>query len=70
MLLEECEEDSLDKKEIEYIRRFDSTDGDKGYNNESGGNKNKRMSEEARRKMSLAKQGMYIGKDNPMYGVH
>ena len=28
------------------------------------------MSEESKRKMSLAKQGMYIGQNNPMYGIH
>lgn len=32
--------------------------------------KGKHPSEETRRKMSKAKKGKYIGKNNPMYGVH
>jgi len=42
----------------------------KGYNFESGGSKNKHMSEESRQKMSRSKAGMYDGEKNPMYGVH
>lgn len=43
---------------------------DKGYNLESGGHANKHMSEESRAKMSKAKQGVFCGENNPMYGVH
>lgn len=45
-------------------------DGNKGYNNASGGSQNKHMSEASRKKMSESKKGMYAGEKNPMYGVH
>lgn len=65
-----CAEDDLDNLERKYIKLFDSMNRAKGYNFESGGNRNKHMSEESRKKMSEAKIGMYDGEKNPMYGVH
>ena len=81
----ECELEQLDDKEREYIKLFDSTNPEKGYNSESGGNKNKIISEDAKQKMSKAHKGKpgrklteeerkkmsesRKGKNNPMYGV-
>ena len=36
-MLEECENDKLDEKEIYWIKEYDSTNSDKGYNATSGG---------------------------------
>lgn len=68
--MEVCTEEALDEKEIEYILLYDTMNRDYGYNLESGGSSNKHMSEESKKKMSEAKQGMYDGNKNPMYGVH
>lgn len=69
-IIEECTEDQLDDKEAKYIQQYNSMDRSKGYNRESGGSVNKHMSDDSKHKMSVAKQGMYDGEKNPMYGVH
>lgn len=69
-ILCECLESELDEKEIYYINLFDSTNRERGYNLDNGGKRQKTISEETRQKMSLAKKGKYLGKNNPMYGVH
>lgn len=45
-------------------------DSSNGYNKETGGSKNKHMSEEIRIYLSKIKKGKYTGDKNPMYGVH
>ena len=70
IVIQECEEIHLDELECYFIGLFDSMNRRKGYNLETGGNSNKRMSEDSRLKMSKAKKGMYVGEKNPMYGVH
>ena len=69
-VLEECSLDKIDEIERKYIDQYDSMNRDKGYNFESGGSLHKQMSEESKVKMSIAKQGVYDGEKNPMYGVH
>ena len=69
-ILEVCTEEELDDKECAYIQLFNSMNRDNGYNLESGGHANKHMSDDSRAKMSKAKEGMYLGENNPMYGVH
>lgn len=69
-VLEICLENELDDYERYYIKYYDTTNRDYGYNREDGGSLNKRMSEESRKKMSESKNGMYEGSNNPMYGVH
>lgn len=59
-ILERCDIDKLDEREIFYINKFNSMDIEKGYNLESGGNSNKIVSEITREKKR--------GKNNPMYG--
>lgn len=78
-ILELCEEDMLDEVEMKYIAIYDSHNN--GYNIELGGNKNKHLSEETKRKISDANRGRVhseetlkkmsearIGEKNPMYG--
>lgn len=69
-ILDICEEQALDDKERYYIEMYQATDQNHGYNKEDGGSLNKHMSEEQKAKMRKAKEGMYIGENNPMYGVH
>lgn len=64
----ECSIDELDYLETKLIHDFNTTNRDFGYNKETGGSVNKRMSLESRRKMSKAKKGVYVGEKNPMYG--
>lgn len=56
-ILQECAEEELDELEVNYINMFNSTDRDCGYNFESGGRKNKRLSEESKAKISKANKG-------------
>lgn len=66
-LLEECSEDKLDEKEIYYIGQFNTTNGNLGYNKESGGHIGKHMSIESRMKMSDAKSNVF-GEKNSFFG--
>lgn len=52
-----CKEEDLNDLEIYYIKKYNSADHKYGYNLDSGGNSNGRMSEETRRKLSSAKKG-------------
>lgn len=55
-------------KEIEFIAYYKSNDREHGYNIDSGGLCCGRISEESRQKMSAAKKGKRLGKENPNYG--
>ena len=63
-VLEYCDIDDLDEREEYYISLYNTMR--KGYNCESGGNENKIVSDEVKRKLSEAKKG----ENNPMYGKH
>ena len=63
-ILEYCDIDDLDEREEYYISLYNTMR--KGYNCESGGNENKIVSDEVKRKLSKAKKG----ENNPMYGKH
>lgn len=80
-ILEVCTEDMLDEIEVKYIELYDSCNGNKGYNIESGGNINKHLSEETKQKIREAHLGKplsdktrrkmsesRIGEKNGMYG--
>lgn len=82
-ILESCSEDMLDDIETKYIDLYDSCNVDKGYNIEPGGNKNKHLSDETKRKIRDANRGRShseeskkkmsesrIGENNGMYGKH
>lgn len=60
VILETCDVSEIDKKELHYIKKFDSMNIEKGYNLESGGNEGKIVSESTKEKKR--------GKNNPMYG--
>lgn len=59
LILEEAEQ-----KEIELIKKYKSYDDKYGYNLEHGGNLNKIISDETKKKLSKR----FSGKNNPMYG--
>ena len=79
-----CDDESeLDALERFYIAYYDSTDPMKGYNKETGGNLNKHLSEETRKKLSEAQKGKHHseetrkkiseaqkGEKNPNWGKH
>lgn len=60
----ECEECNLDDMERFYIKQYNCTNPNYGYNNETGGNINKHWSEELRTKMKEIRGGELSG----MYG--
>lgn len=62
VVLERCDIDVLDERERYYIALYDTMNN--GYNCESGGNKNKILSDETKLIMSFNNSG----KNNPMYG--
>lgn len=55
-----CGEDLLDSKEIYWINYYNSINGDYGYNSESGGHKNKHLSELHRQKISKSHKGKKV----------
>ena len=59
-VLEYCDLENLDEREKYWIKQYDAVNGDRGYNNEYGGNVGKEVSERVRE----AKRG----ENNPMYG--
>lgn len=82
-ILELCSEDVLDEVEAKYINLYDACNTNKGYNIEHGGNKNKHLTEETKKKIGDANRGRKfsdevkqkmsesrIGKNNGMYGKH
>lgn len=60
-----CEKKYLDRFEKLYIRIYDTMNPDKGYNKEAGGNLNKDLSEETRKKMSENNARYWEGKTLP-----
>jgi group I intron endonuclease len=80
-VLELCSEDELDNVEVKYIEFYDAINN--GYNIEPGGNKNKHLSDETKKKIGYANRGRHhseetkqkmsesrIGKNNGMYGKY
>ena len=55
--------DDLDIQEIYYINKYQSTNKEFGYNLESGGNLNKVISEESRKKMSDSHKGKKVSEE-------
>ena len=61
------------QQEIELIAHYNSTDPQFGYNHSVGGScpsSGIHHTEEARRKMSEALKGKYVGENNHLYGTH
>ena len=63
-ILEECAQNQLDKKEIFYIKKYNSSNKKNGYNMTLGGNGFAPWSDERKKKQSLR----VSGKNNPFYG--
>lgn len=59
-ILEECDIQNLDEREIFWISHYETMNRKKGYNLESGGNSQKVVSAETKAKKK--------GRNNPMYG--
>lgn len=59
-VLEYCEKDILDEREIYYIDMFDTTNRGLGYNLKSGGQEGNYYSEEVRQKMSESTKRTYL----------
>lgn len=49
--------EDLDNQEIEFIKQYNSTNREYGYNLESGGHNNKHLSEETKEKIRVAHKG-------------
>lgn len=66
IILEKCDVDKIDELERFYIKKYSSIDNRSGYNHESGGNLNKKASEETKKKIS--KNHADVSKENnPFY---
>lgn len=65
-IVERCNVDELDNLEINYISLFNTTNSNFGYNQDSGGNLGRILSEESRKKRSVNQRG----ENNPFYGKH
>jgi group I intron endonuclease len=63
-ILEKCELNNLNNREIYWINLLGVSNKLKGYNLEKGGRKNKEISDELRKKYSRIK----LGKNNPNFG--
>ncbi|GAB1795501.1 GIY-YIG nuclease family protein [Priestia megaterium] len=61
-ILEYCETDELDKKEMYYIKEFNSLVENHGYNLDTGGNLNRNFSKATRVKMSESRIGEKNGR--------
>ena len=79
ILLSGLTQQKAEEKEIELIELYDATNPLNGYNIQIGGsvlagennpNYGKQHSPETRAKISNARKGKLVGKDNPMYGDH
>lgn len=60
--------EEAEQKEIELIRKYNSTNSNYGYNIENGGNCCGTHSEETLKKMSLSNKGRFANEKNPFYG--
>jgi len=67
-VLQFCDVGQLMANEQFWINYFESWKRDKGYNIERFVVEKKVVAEETKRKMRIAKQGMYSGADNPNFG--
>ena len=61
--------EEADNFERLLIKELDTTNPNKGYNLESGWHKNKVLSVDTKQKLSETRKGLYVGENNPMYGI-
>lgn len=62
-ILEYCNNDELDEKECYYIKKYNTTDRENGYNLQSGGQASNRHSEESKKKISESNKKAYKSGD-------
>lgn len=62
--IEKCSIDLLDEREKYYIDKFHSNNDEYGYNIESGGRTNQIVSEETRKKLSVALKGRVFSQEH------
>jgi group I intron endonuclease len=62
ILIEDIQETELDKFEVEYIQKYNSISPN-GYNLETGGHKNKHISEETKIKIGEGNKGKYVSEE-------
>ena len=67
-ILEVCAECELSDNESKYIQLHDTTNREFGYNLQSGGCINYRLSDDTKQKISEALVGKMAGENNPIYG--
>lgn len=65
----ECSEEVLDAMERVLIALYNTISPD-GYNLETGGNKNKHLSEETKNKIAEKRIGNYAKEKHPLWGKH
>ena len=72
ILYDSLNEETAKRLEIELISKYKTMDNNFGYNLVEGGNVTTGYShaEEAKRKMSNSKKGVFSGRNNPMYGKY
>jgi group I intron endonuclease len=63
-VLEECNIDMMDVREVSWINYFNSANRNYGYNIHLGGGLMMRISQESRQKMSLAKKGKKLSEEH------
>lgn len=63
-IVEECPEDKLTSREMFWMDRFNTLDGNFGYNMREAGSKGK-LSEESKKKLSESQKGLFAGEKNP-----
>lgn len=61
-VIEECQQENADEREVYWIRFYDSTNKMKGYNLEGGGNINKTLSDETKKKIGRLNKLHYHSK--------
>ena len=62
-LIEECNMELLDEREIYYISLYNTCDRKFGYNIETGGNCNKTIADETKKKLRIANIGKAMPED-------
>lgn len=68
--LEEVPDNEIDDAEVAWIKCFNSTNRDYGYNISSGGYNHIDYDEEVRNKISIARKNYFLTHENPFKGKH
>lgn len=69
-VLAECEKEQLENLEVKFIKQYDSTNKNKGYNLTIGGDGVKGVAWGTEKQIESAKNKDIKGEKNPMFGHH